>query len=283
MVKAHYPESLNEALTIKAEKKDQSLLVMGGSDVMVVHKTAPDVIYLNSIAGLKYVEQTEEYLRIGAGCTYDELIDDELVPGILRDTMREIASPAIRNVGTVVGNICNASPAGDTLPVLYAMDAVVVAAGLDDNGKKIERRIPIDKFIIGVRKIDLRDNEIVSAIEIPRSSYEGMTKLSHTKVGARKAEAIAKLSFAGICKVENGKVTDIRIAFGSVGITVLRQRDIEEMIAGTPVSELEGKKADILARYAEVLHPISDQRSTEGYRKKVCLNLLEDFLNNVCE
>ena len=96
MVKAHYPESLNEALTIKAEKKDQSLLVMGGSDVMVVHKTAPDVIYLNSITGLKYVEQTEEYLRIGAGCTYAELIDDELVPEILRETMREIASPAIR-------------------------------------------------------------------------------------------------------------------------------------------------------------------------------------------
>ena len=278
MVNAVYPESLLDALKIKKETKEQSVLVMGGSDVMVVHKTAPNMIYLNGVGELKNTEQTDECLRIGAGCTYAELIENDLVPKVFRDTMREIASPAIRNVGTVVGNICNASPAGDTLPVLYAMDAVVVAAAVDDDGQIQERRIPIEKFILGVRKIDLRPDEIVTAVEIPRSSYENMTKLSHTKVGARKAEAIAKLSFTGICKVENGILTDIRIAYGSVGVTVLRCRDIEETIVGTPAAELGSKAADILSAYEKVLHPISDQRSTEAYRKKVCLNLLEDFL-----
>ncbi len=278
MVNSYYPESLAEALSVKKEKQNDAVLVMGGSDVMVIHKTAENIIYLSSLAELKTVEEDGDFLSIGAGCTYAELIEDERVPKVLRDTMREIASPAIRNVGTVAGNVCNASPAGDTLPVLYAMDAVVVASSAGENGEVIERRIPIEDFILGIRKIDLHPDEIVTRIEIPQASYKGMTKLSHTKVGARKAEAIAKLSFAGICKVQDDKILDIRIAFGSVGITVLRRKDIEEKIVGLSVSELSDKKSEIISEYDAVLHPISDQRSSEIYRRKVCLNLLDEFL-----
>ncbi|SKB71204.1 CO or xanthine dehydrogenase, FAD-binding subunit [Lachnospiraceae bacterium] len=278
MVNAYYPESLAEALSVKKEKQNDAVLVMGGSDVMVIHKTAENIIYLSSLAELKTVEEDGDFLSIGAGCTYAELIEDERVPKVLRDTMREIASPAIRNVGTVAGNVCNASPAGDTLPVLYAMDAVVVVSSAGENGEVIERRIPIEDFILGIRKIDLHPDEIVTRIEIPQASYKGMTKLSHTKVGARKAEAIAKLSFAGICKVQDDKILDIRIAFGSVGITVLRRKDIEEKIVGLSVSELSDKKSEIISEYDAVLHPISDQRSSEIYRRKVCLNLLDEFL-----
>ncbi len=278
MVNSVFPESLIDALTVRKDKKDASVLVMGGSDIMVTHKTAETMIYLSNLLELKEVSENGEILRIGAGCSYAELINDERIPDILRETMRERASPAIRNVGTVAGNVCNASPAGDTLPVLYAMDAAIIASSISDDGTVTDRKIPVSEFILGVRKIDLRPEEIVTAIEIPCASYKGMTKLSRTKVGARKAEAISKLSFAGICKIDGDVIKDIRIAFGSVGITVLRKKDIEQKIVGLSLKGLAEKKDEIISLYDSVLHPISDQRSTEEYRKTVCLNLLNDFL-----
>lgn len=277
MVKGFYPATVSEALVIRREYPD-SLLVSGGSDVMVVKKTAPGVLFLNQIQEIKEVVRTEEVLRIGAGSTYAELLAKEEVPEVLKQAMRKIASPAIRNVGTVAGNICNASPAGDTLPVLYAMDAVVVKACLGDNGVVKESRVPIQEFILGIRKIALQPQEIVTAIEIPVSSFEGMTKNYYQKVGAREAEAISKLSFVGLYRVENQIITDVRIAFGSVGITVVRVPELEQKITGLHIDELKANKAAILADYDAILHPIDDQRSTAVYRKKVCMNLLDDFL-----
>lgn len=277
MVNAFYPMTLKEALQLRTDSKD-SMIVSGGSDVMVVKKDAQDVIFVNHIKELQAVELREGKLRIGAGATYVQLIADQMIPEILKKAMRKIASPAIRNVGTIAGNVCNASPAGDTLSVLYAMDAQIVKSSLDENGDMIEKVIPIENFILGIRKIALESNEMVTAIQIPASSYEGMTKYYHEKVGAREAEAISKLSFTGFMKIQEGIITDIRIAFGSVGITTVRRRDIEEKILGYTREELNSRKKKIVSEYADILHPIDDQRSTAEYRKKVCLNLLEDFL-----
>jgi len=278
MVTTYRPGSVLEALRLKQQAQAEALFVAGGTDIMPSGRTAPVLIYLQGIDELREVSKTEDVLRIGAGCTYAQLIGDKRIPAILREAMQEIASPAIRNVGTIAGNICNASPAGDTLPLLYVLDAILVMGHLDEQGKLRTRRLGIEAFIQGVRRIALRPSEMVLAIEIPCAAYEQMTKLQRFKAGARKAQAIAKISFAGLCKVEENVLQDVRIAFGSVGATVIRSWTIEAKMQGLSLTELAARRTAIVQEYGRLLRPIDDQRSTAAYRRQVCLNLLEDFL-----
>lgn len=278
MVTGYYPKTVGDALAVKS-KYDSTLLIAGGTDAMVVRKQAEHVIFINRIADLQKVELTKEYLIIGAGVPYRELLDREQVPEILKMAIRKIASPAIRNAGTMAGNICNASPAGDSLPVLYALDAQIVLAQQDAQGFIVEKRLPIEEFILGIRSIQLQKNEMVTAIEIPRASYEGLDRIYYEKVGARQSEAITKVSFVGACHLKEGKVRDMRIAFGSIGVTVLRKRELEQKMIGRTLSEIAEQKEEIVAAYMEWIHPIDDQRSTANYRKTVCRNLLSDFLS----
>lgn len=277
MVSGYYPNTLLDALIIRKENPG-ALLVGGGSDIMVIKKKAEQTIFLNGISELKMTAETDDTLRIGAGVTYAGLLASGKIPEVLKQAVRKIASPAIRNVGTMAGNICNASPAGDTLPVLYAMDAVVVTASLEEGTKIHEERTPISQFILGVRKIALESDKIVTAVEIPCSSYRCM-EAYYQKVGAREAEAISKLSFAGLYQIKEDIITDFRVAFGSVGATVVRAKDLEQKVNGLNKKELtDCYIEDVVKDYENILHPIDDQRSTAIYRKKVCLNLLRDFL-----
>lgn len=272
----YYPKTLKEALKFRQEL-ESSLIISGGTDAMVVKKTAPHVIFINDIEELKKVTFDNNKIVIGAAANYKDLIADRNIPEILKMAMRQIASPGIRNAGTVGGNICNASPAGDTLPVLYALSAIIIKAKLKGD-EVLEIRMPIEEFILGIRKIALEADEMVIGIEVPKSSYESMTKSVFEKAGARAADAISKLSFTGLLKVSNDRIEDIRIAFGSVSVTTIRRTEIENEIIGKSIEELEEMKEKILNSYNEFIRPIDDQRSTAVYRKKVCRNLLNDFL-----
>ena len=276
MVNGYYPTTLDEAVSL-LELHPDALLISGGTDVMVVKKSAENEIFLNRIEEIKQVEQTEDTLRIGAGITYRELLANDLIPEVLKEAIRGIASPAIRNLGTMAGNICNASPAGDTLPVLYALDAKIVLVH-SVSGKMQTRKVAIEDFIKGIRKIDRAPGEMVSAIEIPTAAYKNLQTTLYQKVGARQSEAISKLSFVGLAKVEEGKVTDLRIAFGSVGVTTIRKRPLENILIGKSVEQVNAEKEKIIKAYGEYIYPIDDQRSTAIYRKKVCLNLLGAFM-----
>lgn len=256
MVTAYMPASVTEALTIKKKERERALLVAGGTDIMPAGQTVPVMIYLQGLHDLSNVTKSGAVLRIGAGCTYTQLIHDERVPQVMRDAMHSIAAPAICNAGTLAGNICRASPAGDTLPVLYALEAAVVAGHLTDAGVMDMRRIDIDDFIQGNRRTALGPDEIVLAVEIPCRSYENMTKMQSCKVGGRKAQAIAKLSFAGICRVEDNILCEIHLAFCAVGLTVVRSRELEAKMRGLTLTELAAKKNEILKEYAALLQPI---------------------------
>lgn len=277
MVNGFYPKTIKEALMVKKEHPE-ALLISGGTDVMVVKKNADDIIFLNNIAEAKVVAEKEDCISIGAGCCYTDLIDFSIVPEVLKKAMRNIASPAIRSAGTLAGNICNASPAGDTLPILYATDAIVVLSSLQAE-RIVERRVGIKDFILGIRKIDLKAEEILVAVEIPKKNYDAYTKVSYEKVGARKSEAISKLSFIGMYNLKNNLITDIRIAFGSVGVTALRFERIEEKLLGKSLKEVEEMKKEIIEEYMSYIHPIDDQRSTAEYRCQICRNLLKEFLS----
>lgn len=278
MVTGYYPKTISEACMLRRDLTD-TMLVAGGSDIMVVKKKAANPIFINGIEELQGVKLEDGVLTIGAGVAYVDLLANGLIPNVLKKAIRNIASPAIRSVGTMGGNICNASPAGDTIPVLYALSAIVVKGKVTKEGELQKTRLPIEEFIQGIRKIALQDDELVLAIEIPTASYEGMTKIMYEKVGARKSEAISKLSFVGLMKVEDEIITDVRIAFGAVSVTAVRRNELEQQLIGRNIADLASLRESIVASYADYICPIDDQRSTANYRKTVSINLLNAFLS----
>jgi CO/xanthine dehydrogenase FAD-binding subunit len=278
MVERLNPSTLEEALKMR-KNYPNAILYAGGSDLMVAKKSMDETIFINGLSKLQEVTESEQYISIGAGAIYYNLLQHPLVPELLKRVIREIASPAIRNMATIGGNICNASPAGDTLPILYLYDAKLVLVSLDEKGQMKERIVPIEEFILGIRKINLNPDEILARFLLEKERIAEGTKVAYQKVGARKAQAISKLQFVAMVTIENEVVKDLRIAYGSVGVTVIRKKEIEKRFIGISEEELSKKIPEIIKAYDECIHPIDDQRSTAIYRKKVCLNLLGDFLS----
>ena len=266
MVDAYYPQSLQDALEIR---KDHSVIpYAGGTDLMVRENHENPFLFIGGLEELQKIDTDGDRLVLGGACTYAELLKDSRLPEALRKAVEGVAAPAIRNLGTIGGNICNASPAGDTLPVLYAMNAEVVLES--SSGKETLR---IEDFITGVKKTRLKETQLLTRILIP-ADHSGY---SYTKMGARKSLAISKLVFAGVHQMDKGIIKDVGIAFGAVGPTILRSREAEQKIIGCSREELD--IPSILREYEKLIHPIDDQRSTAEYRKKTCLNLLKEYLS----
>ena len=255
-------------------------VMAGGTDLMLQkHRSSgllptfdKDVIYVSNISELNYITKETRGVHIGACVKYSDVLKSNVIPNILKDAVSEIASPNIRNMATLIGNIGNASPAGDTLPVLYILNAIVVLGS-----KAGKREVPIKDFIIGVRKTIRRSDELIIEIIIP--PFDG--QCSWTKVGSRAAETISKVSFAGLYKISNGIISDLRIAFGSVGVTVKRSEDIEKKYIGMTKPQIIKQLKNILKDYGELIDPIDDHRSTKKYRAQVAMNMLGKFIRGI--
>jgi CO/xanthine dehydrogenase FAD-binding subunit len=190
---------------------------------------------------------------------------------LLCQAARETGGVATQNRGTLGGNIANASPAADSPPALLVYDAeleLVAARG--------SRWVSYRGFHTGYKRMDLRPEELISRIRLPRSGK--LWKQYYRKVGTRKAQAISKVCFAGLAEVEGDTVRDIRIALGSVAPTVICCVKTEAVLKGQKIgaAALDAAKGVL----AEEISPIDDFRSTARYRLRVAQNLLGDFLLN---
>lgn len=208
---------------------------------------------------LRGIERRAGALRIGALTTYAEIVASRVIKRdlpMLVAAAREIGGLQIQNRGTLGGNVANASPAGDSLPVLAAVDAQV-----ELHSTAGARLVPFTSFYTGYRKSVARLDELIVAFHIPRVSGRQWFR----KVGARAAQAISKVVVAGVAGPEP------RIAAGSVAPTVIRLTRTEEALAaGKPVEEAQQ------ALYADIA-PIDDIRSTAEYRARVAANLIAQF------
>lgn len=278
MVNSYIPKTLSEALDIL--NNHDCYILMGGTDLMVAkHRNKGllpnfdrDVLYISLIDELNFIRTDEEGLHIGATTKYIDIINSDKVPQILKDVVVQIASPSLRNMASLVGNIANASPAGDSLPLLYTLDSKVVL-----KSKSFTRVIPINEFIKGIRKIDRKPEEMITEVIIPNFDLE--TKW--VKVGSRESESISKLSFFGAYKIIDNKLIDFRVSFGSVSIMIIRETNIENRYKNMSLAEFSQHKDEILMSYGNLINPITDQRSTKDYRKKVSINLLENFIDEL--
>lgn len=279
MVDHIIPTTLDEAL--RTMKDGTFRPIAGGTDLMVRHRswanTPPqfefNVLYLNKLDALRGIREDDAHLEIGALTPYETIMNHAATPAPLKACIRELASPALRHVGTLAGNIANASPAADAVLVMIMLDAVALIRSADN-----AREIPVNDLIEGPGKTGLKADELITAIRIPK---HGFTHTTFKKVGGRKADAISKVAFAGGARIEDGIVRDINIALNAVAATVVRVPDIEASCTGRRVSEIQADADTIIAAYDDHIKPIDDQRSNRYYRRKVAHNLLRRFLDTL--
>ena len=255
------PRSLKEAVQLFRTTPGCRPLA-GGTDLMVMlhaRTLRPEpraVLDLWSLAELKGVRRVDGMLEIGAAESYTAIIRSPDVqrhlPG-LAAAARTIGAAQIQNRGTLGGNLANASPAGDTLPVLLAYDAVVVTD---------RRSIPIDQFFTGYRRTALHLDELITAVRFPLDR-----QVAFRKVGTRAAQAIAKVVMAV-------SRSPARIAIGSDAELPVRARGAEAALE-------RGDVAGAVAQVVEDIRPIDDVRSTAAYRRTVTQNVLRELLEMV--
>lgn len=258
------PTTLADALQALADHPHATVLA-GGTDLMVElnagHRRPAAIVAIDRVPELATWSVDDARILIGAGCTYDRLENGEpaaLLPA-LAQASRTVGSPQIRKAGTIGGNLATCSPAGDTLPVLAALGAVIHLASVGST-----RQLPVAEFMVGVKRTALQPGELVTAVEIPRApGWQG-----YAKVGTRNAMVI---SVASACLVTATTPRTVTIALGSVGPTVLRCPDAEAFAAagvdwatGTVSPEVAAEFGRLTAAASR---PIDDHRSTAAYRR----------------
>ena len=264
MIAAVRPRSLDEAVRYLVE--DPALVPTAGcTDLMVrgpeaLHRM-DRVIDLLGVPELRGIREVEEGIEIGATTSFSEIRRSAAVRAafpILAEAAAVVGGWQIQNRATLGGNMANASPAGDSLPVLLALDAVVVAAGAQGF-----REIPYAEFHAGYRQTALRPGEIVARVRLPWLPSGAVQ--AFRKVGTREAQAISKVVVALAGRIEEGKIAELRLAAGSVAAMPVRLRAAEEAVRGQAlgpeIADLAGREA------AREVTPIDDVRSTAHYRR----------------
>lgn len=270
MRKVLLPTSWEELWNIKNDEPT-AMLMGGGTDLLVrLCESNPDtrpIIALEKIEQLQQIELTQSEVIIGAMATHQQLLDSPIINThlpVLAEAAAMLGSPPIRHMGTIGGNICTASPAGDTLPPLY-----VLQAQLELTSRRGSRKMAIGDFIQGPGKIDLKEDEILSRISIPLPP--AATRSFYYKVGQRKALAIAICSMAVTMQMQADRIEGVTIAWGSVGPTVMVFPAANEILRGQKISAALLKEYGRMA--AQLVEPISDIRASERYRRMLVENL----------
>lgn len=269
-----FPASLGDALDRIA--LDGAVIPMAGGTDLLVHwpqrhevreRTYLDLSHLDELKPLRW---TSDELVLGALTTYWDVISDrrarEEFP-LLSDAARQVGAIQIQSRGTWAGNIANASPAADGVPVLMAYDAVVVLESRDGRDE-----VPLDTFYLGYKQMRRQPHQLITAIRLPRRRHSVQL---FEKVGSRRAQAITKIGLA-ITRSELGW----RVVANSVAPTVRRCRTVERLLEdGTRVRAPQ----DLLPAIRQDVSPIDDIRSTAIYRERVMARLLYFDLREVCE
>ena len=272
----HKPASLPEAVALFGMNGGKVPIVAGGTDIVVQWRAGaidpPGFIDISSVPEILAIEEEKGSIVIGAGVTHARIASNEAVLAhlpVLARACLSIGAVQIQNRGTIGGNVMNASPAGDTLPVALACGASMCAAGV-----KGERWIPVEEFYTGYRRTSLAPDEMLAKIRFPKR--DSKETAGFYKVGTRRAQAISKVAMCARARIRHGGIEWIRIALGSVAPTVVRCPGTEALLAGKAIN---AALIDLARRsIMDEVHPIDDVRSTADYRRFAAGALLAKFL-----
>jgi carbon-monoxide dehydrogenase medium subunit len=276
--------TIEEAYSLLSRYKDKARVICGGTDLRVKiqdKKTLPKyLIGLKGIPNLDYIEYDEaKGLRIGTSATLSAVRNSSLIRdkfGILAQAVSQMATPQIRNWATVGGNLCFAAPSADTAPSLIALGAKLVLANREG-----ERIIPLEEFFTGPSETVLGDEELLLEIQVPKMPPQSGGV--YIKYGLRKSMSLAIVGVATIIALDSAgqMCQDVRIVLGAVAPTPIRANKAESILRG---KRIENKLIDEAAYAAEEeARPISDVRSSVGYRKEMVKILTRKAINQSWE
>ena len=265
----HAPRSLERLLVLKSQYPDAPLLG-GGTDLGILaskeRRHFTDIIWTGGVAELKRVERDEKAITIGAAVTYTDALPliSEFYPAFAA-LIRRIGSRQIRNLGTIGGNVCNASPIGDTPPCLMALNASFLA-----RSSRGVREIPADAFFVAYRETALADDEVLQAVRLPLPADQQIFRAY--KISKRFDQDISAVIGAYALTIKDGTVARARVAYGGMAATPARAPGCEAALQGAAWS-LE----TVLAAGAALdgdFTPLTDFRASAGYRRRGAANLL---------
>ena len=272
----HRPETLEEVLRLLNTHKGDAKLLAGGTDLLVLMRDRllrpKHVVDLKGVKELGEISFDGRELRIGATVTLAKILREDIVREkfhVLWDAARVLADPIIRQRATLVGNICNASPAADTAPALLVLNAEVEIAGSDG-----VRRVPVKESFVGVKRTILEPTEVVKAVIVPKPPEGSRGK--YYKWGRTKGEDLAVVGVALL--VANGE-KDVRVALSSVYKTPILVEEVGEIFRSEGAVEEKIKRAVEVVR--SKISPISDVRASREYRLHMAGVLLERGLKEL--
>jgi CO/xanthine dehydrogenase FAD-binding subunit len=270
------PTQLEQALQLLAEREPPEILA-GGTDLWPKWTSGQPrpgrVLSLHRLVELRAVEDRDGQLRIGAACVHAALVRSVAVQRAcpaLAAAAATIGAAQIQNQATIGGNLANASPAADLPPPLLAAGAEVELCSTAGT-----RRVPLDHFFLGYRKIDRRPDELLTAVVVP--SLPAGSRERFRKIGTRRAQAISKV--VGACRLavgDDGVITAAGIALGSVAATSIRLPELERWLVGRACDARTAASAEEQARQA--VRPIDDLRSSAEYRTHVVGRLVYNWV-----
>ncbi len=266
--------TLREALEL-VDRLEDFKVIAGGTDLVMdlrIGRYKPrNIVDISEIKELDYIVDEGDYVRIGALAKLQNIMESPIVrtkAPVLAEAIYQMASWQIRNVATIGGNLCNASPAADTAPPLMVLEAKLKLVSKDG-----ERIVPVTEFFLGPRKTVLKKNELLAEIIVP---YEKDAGSSMIKLGRRSAFTLSIVAVATLVKVENGKFKDVRVALNSVAPKPVRARSVEEALKGKKVSLEAIEEASKFV--VNDISPISDVRASAEYRREMSIILTRDSL-----
>ncbi|MGC8569614.1 MAG: FAD binding domain-containing protein [Nitrososphaeria archaeon] len=269
------PSSLNEAL--KLLEQDGAYPIAGGTDIIILigdGKLKPRLLVDLGGLGLSYIREEKEDVVIGATTTFQELADSELIGRYtcLSESARNVGTWQIRNLGTIGGNLANASPAADSAPPLLVLDARVVIARRDG-----EREVALSEFFVGSRKTVLNKGEIIKEVRFSRKGSDFRCRWE--RIGRRSQNTLSVVSVAVGGSVDGEIIRNARIALGAVAPTPMLVRGAMRELEGRQLLDETINKAAELA--SEESRPITDVRGTMQYRKLAIRVLTARLLRSI--
>lgn len=255
----HAPTTLDQALDILG--RGNVSVLAGGTDWFPMRGEAPireSILDITGLPGFRGITRQSGGWRIGAATRWSDVIRADLPAAFdgLKAAAREVGSVQIQNTGTVAGNLCNASPAADGVPPLLTLDARIELAS-----QAGQREVPLQEFILGVRKTALRPDELVSAVIVP-DTPEG-AQGHFLKLGARKYLVISIAMVAGVITLRDGRIAEARLAVGSCSPVAQRMHGLEDALCGCTVAQAIDA---VTPEHLTALAPISDARASAAYR-----------------
>lgn len=263
------PTTIDEAIGALAGQGGR--ILAGGTDFFPAQGERPitgTVLDISAIEALKGIRIGPDHIRIGAGTTWSEIIAADLPPAFdaLKAAAREVGGWQIQNLGTIAGNLCNASPAADGVPPLLALDASVELAGPAGT-----RLLPLDQFILGPRRTALAPDEMMVAIVLPRRFEAARARF--VKLGGRRYLIISIVMVAAHVALDpQGRVADARVAVGSCSAVACRLPGLERALLGADASA--GLAGLVRPEHLSPLRPIDDVRATATYRLDAAQTLI---------